>query len=559
MGSGVNASTLDDEGEVVGRKAGSTKSVLIGTAKNARAKGWAAAVVGALVVLFVAGCAQVREPTGGDQDKVGPKLVDATPQNGSTEFKGDRIVLRFSERVQVKNARENLVVSPPLAKAPTLRILGDKSVQIGLEAPLAANTTYVFDYAKAIVDLTEGNQDSSGVFVISTGPVIDQGRVSVHVSDARTGKALEGFEVLLYPADSAADVRHGSSAGFARSGKDGHATVGYLRDGAYRVFALEDKNGNHRYDLPNERLAFGEGPAVVRTDTLSDEVELRVFTAMDSTQRLLDARWANGALRLALSQPAGTLETKRSGGEVLAWEQEWNSGRDTVRCWYVGTDSLASGPLLVLVDGQLLDTAQVEVKPAGPMTVAEVQYTGTAEVVLEFDRPVDVVDSARIGAWRDSLAAPARLLKQSARRLRLEHKESAGSALKVILLPGALSDRQGRTNDTLNLDLRLAGPKEQGTLHVVLNPQGDYAGPYILELLDPSGRVALTRTGTALPAKVDLAGLPPKPYGLRLVMDANANARWDTGALGGNRQPERVAVHPTGANVRAGWEVELVW
>ena len=71
MGSGVNASPLDDECEVVGRKAGSTKSVLIGIAKIARARGWAAAVVGALVVLFVAGCAQVREPTGGDQDKVG--------------------------------------------------------------------------------------------------------------------------------------------------------------------------------------------------------------------------------------------------------------------------------------------------------------------------------------------------------------------------------------------------------------------------------------------------------------------------------------------------------
>lgn len=510
-------------------------------------------------LLFAVGCAQVREPTGGDQDKVGPKLVDATPQNGSTEFKGDRIVLRFSERVQVKNARENLVVSPPLAKAPTLRILGDKSVQIGLEAPLAANTTYVFDYAKAIVDLTEGNQDSSGVFVISTGPVIDQGRVSVHVSDARTGKALEGFEVLLYPADSAADVRQGSSAGFARSGKDGHATVGYLRDGAYRVFALEDKNGNHRYDLPNERLAFGAQPAVVRTDTLSGEVELRVFTAMDSAQRLLDARWTSGALRFALSQPAGTLEPRRVSGEAIVWEQEWNTGRDSVRCWYAGKDSLSSGPMLVLVDGQLLDTAQVEVKPTGPMTVAEVQYTGTTEVVVEFDRPVEVMDSARIGARRDSLDAPVRLLKLSARRFRLEHNESAGSALKVMLLPGALNDRQGRTNDTLNLDLRLAGPKEQGTLHVVLNPQGDYAGPFVLELLDPSGRVALTRTGTALPAQVDLARLPPKSYGLRLVLDANANARWDTGALGGNRQPERVIVHPTGANVRAGWEVEVVW
>ncbi|QQR88085.1 MAG: Ig-like domain-containing protein [Flavobacteriales bacterium] len=510
-------------------------------------------------MLFVAGCAQVREPTGGDQDKVGPKLVDATPQNGSTAFKGDRIVLRFSERVQVKNARENLVVSPPLAKAPTLRVVGDKSVQIGLEAPLAANTTYVFDYAKAIVDLTEGNQDSSGVFVISTGPVIDQGRLRVHVSEARTGKVLEGFEVLLYPTDSAADVRQGSSAGFARTMKDGHATVGYLRDGEYRVFALEDKNGNHRYDLPNERLAFAEQPALVRADTMSDEVDLRVFTAMDSVQRLLDARWTNGVFRFALSRPAGTLETKRLSGEVLDWEQEWNTARDTVRCWYAGKDSLASGPLLVLADGQLLDTAQVEVKSAGTMSVAEVRYTGTTDVLLEFDRPVEVMDSARVEARRDSVMVPVRLVKQGARRFRAAHKEAPGGGLKLAFLPGALQDRQGRTNDTLRTEVRLAGPKEQGTLHVVLNPQGDYAGPYILELLDQSGRVMLARAGGTLPSKVGLSGLPPEPYGLRLVLDANGNGRWDTGAFGQNRQPERVVVHPAGANVRAGWEVELVW
>lgn len=512
-----------------------------------------------MMTLGVVGCAQVREPTGGDQDKVGPKLLDATPQNGSTEFKGDRIVLRFSERVQVKNARENLVVSPPLAKAPTLRVLGDKSVQIGLEAPLAANTTYVFDYAKAIVDLTEGNQDSSGVFVISTGPVIDQGRLSVHVSEARTGRALDGFEVLLYPTDSATDVRNGSTAGFARSGKDGHATVGYLRDGAYRVFALEDKNGNHRYDLPNERLAFGAEPTVVRTDTMSEEVELRVFTAMDSARRLVDARWTSGAVRFALSQPAGTLETKRLSGEGLNWEQEWNTGRDTVRCWYTGKDSLTSGRLMVLVDGQLLDTAQLEVKPVGPMTVAEVQYTGTTDVLLEFDRPVELMDSARVEAARDSVMVPVRLVKQDARRFRVEHKVAPGAGLKLTFLPGALQDRQGRTNDTLRTDLRLMGPKDQGTLNVLMNPVDEYAGAYILELLDASGRVVLTRAGSGLPFKVGLSGLPPKPYGLRLVLDANGNGRWDTGTFDGNRQPERVVVHPAGANVRAGWEVEVVW
>ncbi|HRQ83964.1 MAG TPA: Ig-like domain-containing protein, partial [Flavobacteriales bacterium] len=68
--------------------------------------------------LLMAGCAQVKEPQGGPKDTAPPALLDASPAYGSTQFTGNRIVLRFDERVKLDRVRERLLVSPPLALPP---------------------------------------------------------------------------------------------------------------------------------------------------------------------------------------------------------------------------------------------------------------------------------------------------------------------------------------------------------------------------------------------------------------------------------------------------------
>jgi Bacterial Ig-like domain len=516
------------------------------------------------IVLLMAACAQVREPTGGEKDEQGPLLVESTPFPMTTGFAGDRIVLRFNERVQLKSIRENLVVSPPLSKAPTVRLIGDRSVQIGFEEPLLANTTYAFDFAKGVVDLTESNVYEGGPFVLSTGSVIDSARLSVDVNDARTLAPMKGVEVLLFAEGDTCDPRNCQPHYFARTDEQGHAHIEFMRPDNYKAFALRDLNGNHLYDLPTEAVAFGSEGVTASTDSLVTPAELRMFTALDSAQRLLDARFADGALRLAFSRPVSDVGISSVAGGPMtgAWLPEWNAARDSVRVWYLG-DSMVQAPVLVRADDLLLDTVDVEQRsPAADLILARVAITGTPAVELEASRPVAVVDTTRFTLKRDSVVLPFRLSvsEGQARRFLLNTGLKPGEKGTLNLLPGSLVDHQGRTNDTLSIPIDLPATNESGSLSVSLPALGDgYQGAFILELLDAKGQVVLLQAGPALPAQISWKTLPPQAFGLRLVADDNTNGRWDAGSLQQGQQPEGVYVHPKGATVRAGWEVEVVW
>ena len=52
-------------------------------------------------------CAQIGAPTGGPRDSIPPKLLNANPPNGTTNFKGNRITLTYDEYVQIQKLQEN--------------------------------------------------------------------------------------------------------------------------------------------------------------------------------------------------------------------------------------------------------------------------------------------------------------------------------------------------------------------------------------------------------------------------------------------------------------------
>jgi hypothetical protein len=71
-----------------------------------------------VLLLLLAGCAQVREIGGGERDTTAPELVFADPPNLSTGFTGQRILLRFDEKIKVQDVQQQLLISPPLGEAP---------------------------------------------------------------------------------------------------------------------------------------------------------------------------------------------------------------------------------------------------------------------------------------------------------------------------------------------------------------------------------------------------------------------------------------------------------
>ncbi|MEO8589636.1 MAG: Ig-like domain-containing protein [Flavobacteriales bacterium] len=522
-----------------------------------------------LLPLLITACAQVRDIGGGGKDTVGPQLTGADPPQLSTGFHGDRIVLQFDERIKLERVRDRMLVSPPLDVPPEVHISGARNVVIELKAPLKENTTYSFGIGEAVKDLTEGNPAAGLTYVVATGDAVDSLELQGAVVDAFKGTAEKDILVLVYADGDTVAFRSGRPAYATRTDTAGAFSLQHLRAGSYAIHALRDQNVNYRYDLPNEEVAFIAGsvvPGVI--DTLMRPVTLRLFQEMSAVQQVREARVIpDGALRMVLARPAQELllrDIARSGG-TLAWSIEWNMTRDTLLLWPSDTTALEDGQYEVRTELGVLDT--VRYRPMERMPFFTGLKTETREnsegalVMIRAARPLGTIDRERFTVIQDSLSIPFTLEQDSAdqRLLRLRVAIEPGASALLTVLPKAVHDRFGGDNDTLRVGIGRAAERSTGTLRVQLAGGERTTGPFILQLLDQQGRTVREQVIQSIEAPVVWERLTPGNHALRLIHDANANGRWDTGSLQGGVQPEAVWRYPETVNVRAAWDLGVAW
>lgn len=522
-----------------------------------------APALGALLLL--AACAQVKEPQGGPKDTVAPQLTGSEPANGATHFSGSRIVLHFDERVRLDRVAERLLVSPPLAKRPDVQVRGTRDVVIGLNAPLAANTTYTFNIGEAVTDLSEGNPAAGLAFVVSTGAYLDSLSVHGRVVQAATGLPAADVAVILQDAKDTGDIRTMPPLYFTRSGTDGRFSLAHLRGGPMRLYALRDRNGNYRYDLPNEEVAFLDSvidprnPAPHTLFLFMPRPEKQLVTA---AKVLPERGW-----QLTFAKPAKEvtlLSLDREGGR-LHWWPEWSAGRDTATFWPSDTTLLNGQRFLVREDSTVLDTLAYRAMAAMPfnLTVSAVQDPVTGDWRLESTRPVERLNLDHVRLRMDTVAVPLTVRPDSihGRTLGLGVKPPPGRAYELTLFPKAMMAVMGGTNDTTKLTLGAVEPRTLGKLKVDLAADSGTVlpGPLVLQLVNAQGRTMREARIPALPATVHWANLVPASYTLRLFQDLNGDGRWTTGSYLRHLQPERIFLDPGPVVVRAGWSVERSW
>lgn len=521
-----------------------------------------------LLLVLATACAQVREPTGGPKDDTAPRSIASVPEHLSTRFSGDRILLTFDEKVKLERVSERVLISPPLEKTPEFRISGQRSVEILLRSPLAEDRTYVFNVGDAVVDLTEGNPARGTYLVFSTGDKVDSLAVRGSLREARTDLPLEGIAILAYHGDSADAFRTGRPAHFTRTAADGSFLLPHMREGAYHLRALKDMNGNYRYDLPNEEIAFLPDPVYpAPLDTTLGNVELRLFRERAESQAVLGSKvLQEGALQVVMARPVtdpGIRDVLRTGGRTT-WAIEPSSGGDTLTFWPSDTTALKEGSYALSDAGVDLDTVRYRRTTAMPYHVG-VQLrtaqdsTGTRTFLLT-SRPIMFVDSSRIRFTKDSVSLPVDLrpLPERTRWLEVDVDLEPGESGVLTLLPKALQGLWGGTNDTLRSIVGRPDPASEGILHVSVKGLAPRSAPVLLQLLDGGGAVQRQST---LPEDggITWPHLRPGTLSLRLVEDLNGNGRWDPGDLKAGRLPERVLLRPGTTNVRAAWEVETEW
>ncbi|MCO6482711.1 MAG: Ig-like domain-containing protein [Flavobacteriales bacterium] len=516
-------------------------------------------------LLLLAACAQVKEPQGGPKDTAAPRLLSAMPPNGSTGFSDNRIVLHFDERIKLDRVHERLLVSPPLDKMPEVAVSAATDVVITLAAPLREGTTYTFNIGEAVIDLTEGNPASGLTYVLSTGDHVDSLALEGRVEDAFTGLPVADALVLLHDARDTGDVRTAPPAYFTRTAKDGRFRLAHLRGGPMHLAALVDRNGNYRYDLPNEEIAFLDSLVDPR-DTVP--YRLFLFRPVAAVQFVAAAKvlpergWQLAMARRASDLTLASLD--REGGRTRWWS-EWNDTRDTVTLWPSDTTLLAGQRFVVLEGGVPLDT--LAYKPTAPMpfnvAVAAKADPASGRWWLECTRPVAAVDPGHARLVVDGTERPWSVAADSirGRMIGLDLRPKPGQAMELVLFPKAVTAIMGGTNDTTRLNLSAPDPRTLGKLEVDLpaDSLAERPGPYIVQLLTTQGGILRQQVLAALPGRVKWEAIPPGSYTLKLVHDRNGDGRWTTGSFEPRMQPERVFLAPDAIMVRAGWVVAHTW
>jgi uncharacterized protein (DUF2141 family) len=227
-----------------------------------------------LALLIFPDCAQVGTLTGGDKDTVPPVITESEPQIRSVNFEDDRIRFSFDEFFVLDNMRSNFYASPPLESYPEFKIRG-KDLIVQFNEELKDSVTYFLNFGSGIKDFNEGNKLENLAFVLATGEQIDSMRVS--------GKLLKAFSlqpeikvpVFLYrELQDSVPAQHRPYY-YTLTDSSGNYTFNYLRPGTYKVFSLQDNDGNLLFNLPNERIAFLDSflTTSVKTEILTDTFE----------------------------------------------------------------------------------------------------------------------------------------------------------------------------------------------------------------------------------------------------------------------------------------------
>ncbi len=202
-----------------------------------------------LAALLVKNCATPVAPTGGEPDRTGPRVISTYPESGTTNFDDNEVSFTFDKFVDRNSFRLNVRVEPDLG-IQFETSFSRKRATVEFQSPLPDNTTVVITVGTDVTDTNRNRMESSFDLALSTGDVLDDGTITARVLDADTGRGESGRRVFLYREPYDLTQR---SIYVAETDTAGIVSFGYISEGTYKAFWVNDINRNRIWDRDRER------------------------------------------------------------------------------------------------------------------------------------------------------------------------------------------------------------------------------------------------------------------------------------------------------------------
>jgi hypothetical protein len=433
-----------------------------------------------LISLGFYSCANIIPPGGGPKDSIAPRLVTAFPKDSALNVTTSNIILSFDEYIQLQNTNENLIISPNPKNMPLVDYKLH-NVTIKMRDSLEKNTTYSFDFGRAIKDVNEGNEAKNLTYVFSTGNKIDSNHYNGYVFLAETGKPDSTLLVVLHNNTHDSSIQKNKPRYYAKVNGKGYFSFKFLPGGKFSVYVVPN-DFTKKYDDSTKNFAFLNAPILIneniRTDTL--------FAYQEYKKK--DTK--------ALTSSTNSTKTKaKTEDKRLKYSANLDAG---------GQQDLLS-PL-----------------------------------ELDFARPLKSWDSTKIVLY-DTLYKPIIGYKLSIdtsnTKISLEYPWKEKQQFRLIVSKDAVMDTTGTSlskSDTAKIITKRDA--EYGSFRLRFVNADLSKHPVVQLVIDNKVFESYPITGKELIRK----RFKPGEYEFRILFDTNQNGKWDPGSFHEKKQPEIV-------------------
>jgi hypothetical protein len=450
-------------------------------------------------ILVTSGCANIIPPTGGPRDSLPPRVMKVEPPDSSAGFKSKTIIFTFDEYIDPQlDLVQNLLISPTPEKQPAVEVKL-KTFIVKIKDTLEPNTTYFFNFGKAIKDVNEGNVLPNLSYIFTTGTAIDSLELTGIVRLAETGGTDSSLIVMLHRRGDDSAVVKERPRYVTRLDGGGNFRFRFLPAGTYYIYALKDEGGSRRYFGGAQLFAFADSAVEVKPE--APPVTLYAYADKKETT----------------TAPLISFTGGRSPGAKA----------DDRRLKF-GT-SLSAGVQDLL--------------------------TGFS---LNFEQPLRSLDTLKMQLSTDSSFKPETnyywTIDSLKKKLTLQLAWKENTLYHLILDKEFAEDSAGRKllkTDTLSFTTRKKADYGSVKLNFI---NLDVSKNPVLQFLQ--GSQVIKSYPLAAPEFFQPLFLPGE-YDLSILFDNNKNGRWDPGEFFGKRkQPEIVKPLSKKISVKADWENE---
>ena len=519
-----------------------------------------------LSLAIISGCAKRGSPTGGPIDSIPPVLVNANPKLNSTNFDSEEIRLTFDEFVKLDKVQDQLIISPPIEKsAYEIKPLTGVTKKVFLKFidTLDINTTYTINFGNSIKDNNENNPLTFFSYTFSTGETIDSLYVKGNISDAYDIDTDEYVSIHLYRIDSTLNdsIIFNKRPTYISNSLDSTSyTFNNIREGKYLIVAMKDVDNNYFFDPFYDKIGFIDSIITLPKDSI---IDFKLFK--EETELIWDKPHFLNSEKIGFGY-YGKLDFNRllidsNLPDSIDYTFTKEMEKDTIYLWLTRNSFDSLNFNLIEKDTTKLTTVKFDRKRDTLIDSLSISAK-TANVIhlresfkLSSNIPIKKIEDSLINIRDiDSILVDfATSLNDNLDEIDIKFEVSPSDNYRIFILPNAIRDIKGVTNDTLQFNLVSQALEDYGNIYldVIRNSQSKF----ILHLLNSNGDIIRQYNNVNENSTFNFDYIRPGKYTFRLIEDLNNNNLWDTGNYLKRVKPEPVYYFPSELEVRANWDL----